>query len=414
MRPTIKLLCVIEATTVTGPAKNLLNFSRLARSDYFQDIGLPRIEVSIATFRRLGAVVKGNGLRRQDLPDPPNSLVAAAREEGIDVHVIDERFRFDPSVIRSLHRIVAKGSPDLVQTHGVKSHFLVKFSGIWRRYPWIAFHHGYTSTNRKMLVYNQLDRWSLPSADRVVTVCHAFTDQLARQGVKRERMSVQHNSIEANGSRSSNVVLVELRDRLGIAAGQQVLLAVGRLSREKGHVDLIDALAALYLANPQLALKLVIAGDGPERSKINHAAQSQGLAERVIFAGSVGDVSPFYALADALVLPSHSEGSPNVLLEAMAARVPIVATSVGGVPEMVEDGQSALLVRPSDPQMLAGAIDKLLSDEKLRNDLAANAFDLVSHRYSPETYARSLINTYLQVTKIRNHDPNRVRERTVA
>jgi glycosyltransferase involved in cell wall biosynthesis len=402
MKPTIKLLCVIEGTTVNGPAKNLLNFCRLAQSFYFQDAGLPRVEVSIVTFHRLGKCAEENGQRRQPFDSPPNSFVAAAREEGVDVDVINERFRFDPRVVPALRRIVAQQSTDIIQTHGVKSHFLVKLSGIWRRHPWIGFHHGYTSTDLKMLLYNQFDRWSLRSADRVVTVCHAFADQLARQGVRRERISVQHNSIETNGSCGSDVDLSNLKERLGIVKGQHIILAVGRLSREKGHMDLIDALGALSLANSQLDPKLVIVGDGPERLRIERAARSQGLAERLIFAGQVGDVRPFYALADALVLPSHSEGSPNVLLEAMAARVPIVATSVGGVPEILENDKTALLVSPGNPRMLAGAMDKLLSDVKLGEHLAANAFARVRRRYSPETYARSLINIYRDVTTIRN------------
>jgi glycosyltransferase involved in cell wall biosynthesis len=368
-----------------------LRFCRLARSSGFEKAGLPRVEVSIVTFHRLGSNEDSHGKKTNG---SPNSFVAAARAEGVEVDVIDERFRFDPAVISALHRIVAKRSPNAIQTHGVKSHFLIKLSGIGRRHPWIAFHHGYTSTNLKMLLYNQLDRWSLPSADRLVTVCRAFADQLARQGVKRERISVQHNSIEANGSYGSNVDLGNLKERLGILRGQHVVLAVGRLSREKGHVDLIDALGALCLSNPQLDPKLVLVGDGPERLRIERDAGVHGVGDRVVFAGQVSDVRPFYALADMLVLPSHSEGSPNVLLEAMAAHVPIVATAVGGVPELVEDHKSALLVRPNDPSMLAGAIVKLFHDAKLRQELTANAFATVKRDYSPETYARSLISIY--------------------
>jgi glycosyltransferase involved in cell wall biosynthesis len=97
------------------------------------------------------------------------------------------------------------------------------------------------------------------------------------------------------------------------------------------------------------------------------------------------------------VNPSHSEGSPYVLLEAMAAGLPIVATSVGGVPEMLEDNESALLVPASDPQAMAGAIARLLCDEKLAGQLAENASELVSSRFSPEAHVRFLAEIYRAV-----------------
>src|SRR5207248_7230096 len=119
------------------------------------------------------------------------------------------------------------------------------------------------------------------------------------------------------------------------------------------------------------------------------AAQS-GIGQRIIFAGQVTDVRPFYAMSDAFVLPSHTEGSPNVLLEAMAARVPIVATAVGGVPEIVENEESALLVPANDPAALAAAIVRLLTDADLGRRLTMNAAETVSKNHSPEEYVRSL------------------------
>jgi glycosyltransferase involved in cell wall biosynthesis len=393
MMPTIKILSVIEATTVTGPAKNLLNFARLARTPQPHQPGLPRVEVSIVTFHRLGDSEE-NGRRRQPFDSPPNSFVAAAREEGVDVDMIPERFRFDPRVIRELRAIVERRAPDIIQTHAVKSHFLLRLSGLWRQHPWIAFHHGYTATNRRMVLYNWLNRWSLPFAHRVVTVCQAFADQLASEGVSPENISVLHNSINANGASNQDADLHQLKERLGVDGSQRVVLAVGRFSREKGHADLINALGALHRVNPDLNFRLVLVGDGPERRGIERAAETQGIAPRVIFAGHVGNVRPFYKLADALVLPSHSEGSPNVLLEAMAAGLPVVATAVGGVPEMVENEESALLVASGNTHAMASAIGRVLTDEMLAHRLAASASSLVATRYSPEAYARSVTEIY--------------------
>ena len=396
MQPTIKLLALMEATTVTGPAKNLLEFCRLARSPKVHEAGLPRVDVSIVSFHRLDAHANDNGQGNRNKDSSPNLFVAKAREQGIEVDVITERFRFDPSAIGELRRVVAQRHPDIIQTHMVKSHFLIKLAGLARKYPWIAYHHGYTTTDLKMQAYNQLNRWSLPSATRVITVCDAFAKQLSRTGVRPDRIVVCHNSVAAP-RRVTNEEQQVLKGKLGIAADERVVLAVGRLSREKGHRNLIDAVAVLNRMESALKFRLVIVGEGPERESLERASREQGLSAQVLFIDHVEDVAPYYAIADALALPSHSEGSPNVLLEAMAAGVPVVATNVGGVPEIAIGDESALLVPPYDPQHFANALHRVLIDADLAQTLRANATARVASRFSPESYAQSLIRIYQEI-----------------
>ncbi|MDT5271965.1 MAG: hypothetical protein QOH49_4151 [Acidobacteriota bacterium] len=379
MRQTIKLLAVMEATTVTGPAKNLIGFAVRARSREFAErLGLPRVETAVVTFQRGGG---------------PNAFVSAARDAGLAVEVIPERFRFDPNVLGGLRRAARAHAPDLIQTHMLKSHFLLRLSGLARRYPWVAFHHGYTATDAKMQLYNQLDRWSLPAAGRVLTVCGPFAEQLAGLGVRRERITVRHNSVTAPAPADAEG-LAALRERLGIGEDERVVLAVGRLSFEKGHADLVNALGELNRLDPALRFKLVVVGEGPEKERVEEAARAEGVAERVVFAGHAADVRPFYALADVLALPSHSEGSPNVLLEAMAAGLAVAATRVGGVPEIAEDGETALLVPARDPTALAGALRRLLADAGLAARLAERGRERALKHFSPEAYARALVEFY--------------------
>jgi glycosyltransferase involved in cell wall biosynthesis len=393
MMPTIKLLSVIEATTVTGPAKNLLNFCRLIRSPHFHEATQLRVEVSIVTFHRLSSHEDRNVKREHVENDAPNAFVEAAREQGVEVDVIHESFRFDPRVIEKLRRVVAQRSPDILQTHMIKSHFLTKLAGLGKQYPWVAYHHGYTTTDLKMQAYNQLNRWSLPSATRVITVCGAFAEQLSQAGVQADRITVCHNSVNAP-RHVSDVKRRALKDSLGITGDEQIILAVGRLSREKGHQDLMDALAVLREINPELKFKLVIVGEGPERVTLERAAGEAAFDTRVLFIGHVEDIAPFYAIADVLALPSHSEGSPNVLLEAMAAGIPVVATSVGGVPEIVVTEQSALLVPAHNSQLMAEALHCVLTNPELAQTLRQNARARVATSFSPESYAQSLIGIY--------------------
>jgi glycosyltransferase involved in cell wall biosynthesis len=328
---------------------------------------------------------------------PENSFVTAARHQGIDVDVISERYAFDFAIINQFRKIVARRAPSVVQTHMVKSHFLTKISGIARKYPWVAYHHGYTTTDLKMRAYNQFNRWSLPSASQVITVCEAFALQLSKAGVKRERISICHNSVESAPGNESPEEGSALRRRLGLSGSEQVALAVGRLSEEKGHVDLIKTLDVLRKSYPGLGPKLLLVGEGPEHDRIETAARATGLSKQLIFVGHTAEVHKYYAIADIVVLPSHSEGSPNVLLEAMAAGLPVVANAVGGIPEIASSGKNALLVAPNDTQSFAQAMGLLLTDRDLAKKLGQSAAQHVRTNFSAVTRARRLLQIYQNV-----------------
>jgi glycosyltransferase involved in cell wall biosynthesis len=380
----MKLLTIIEARSVTGPVKNLITFCQSARQHCFPD--LPFIETSITTFRRASA------------DESANAFVEKALDLGVKVDLIEERFRFDNRIIEELKKVAERVKPDIIQTHNVKSHFVMRQSKLWREIPWIAFHHGYTTTDWKMRAYNQLDRWSLRKAHRVVTMNKIFANQLARAGARVEGMRILHNAIDVEGVlKVSDEEARKLKERLGLGEEERVIIAIGRLSLEKGQVDLIRAFAKLTQrkANPQV--KLVIVGEGPERERLEAEVNSLQIKENVRFAGQVSDVKPFYAIADLMVLPSHSEGSPNVLLEAMAAQVPVVATSVGGVPEIARHKESALLVEARDVEALTQAISQLLGDRELAQSLAANAQDRVLKNHSPQSRLRSLLEIYKEL-----------------
>jgi glycosyltransferase involved in cell wall biosynthesis len=382
----MKILSIVEATSVNAVAKNVLEFHRAARELSEQSPDFPRIATHLVTFER-----------KRELNHAANEFVTAARQLQLEVEVIPERRRFDLRTLSALKRVVELQSPDVVVTHSVKSHFLMWRSQLWPKYPWVAFHHGYTTTDLKMRAYNLLDRRSLPHADQLVTVCHAFAMELARKtGVAPEKILVRHNSIRPMPLVAASDVQ-SLKTRFGIATDERMVLTIGRLSLEKAHLDLLKAYKRLRDTNPEMSSKLIIVGDGPERGGLQAAAEDYGIKEFVIFTGQIADVQLFYATADLFVLPSHSEGSPNVLLEAMAANLPIVATDVGGVAEIVENNESALLVPPNDPDALATAIVRVLTDNELRQRLTTNASMLVATNYTPENYVRSLTDIYREV-----------------
>ncbi len=378
----MRIVSIVEATTLNAVARITLEFFRTARELADADAGTPPIEGSVITFDRDASETESS-----------NEFVLAMRAAGIEIDVITERRRFDLSVLPALKKIIEQRQPDVVITHSVKSHFLIWRSRLWKTYPWVAFHHGYTTTDQKMRLYNRFDRWSLPKAQLVMTVCDAFAHELnVTARVPREKIGVQHNPIRITTKPDPAVVQAE-RKLLGIGERERVILSVGRLSSEKAHADLIAAFRRLCQTEAGARCKLVIVGDGPERARLEAQAEESGCGQRIIFTGQMSEVRPFYAMAEVFVLPSHSEGSPNVLLEAMAAEVPVVATAVGGVPEIVENEQSALLVPARDPSAMVAAITRTLTEAELARRLATNALQLVRTVHTPQIYVRSLLRT---------------------
>lgn len=377
MRPSIRVVALMEATSVTGPAKNLIEFATRARA---VQPSLPSVDLSVIAWER------GN-------PSKPNVFIQAAQSAELTVDVLRERRAFDPAVFGQLREIVKKRNPDIIQTHNYKSHLLVWLSGLWKQIPWIGFHHGHTTTSRKVMLYHQLDRFSLPAAWRVVAVCGQFAEQLRRQGLPMEKILVRHNAVTPFTPPEEEKIK-QLRQRYGITETPPVVLSVGRLSREKGHADLLRAMASLKSNHPGATFRLVLVGEGPELENLNRLVGELGLIDNVIFCGQQNDVAGFYAIASVVALPSHSEGSPNVLLEAMAAGLPVSATAVGGVPEIAIHQRNALLVEKEDYTELGEAIASLLQDAALAKRLASQAQQDVLALHTPEVHCQALVNLY--------------------
>jgi glycosyltransferase involved in cell wall biosynthesis len=196
--------------------------------------------------------------------------------------------------------------------------------------------------------------------NRLVTLVVANSQAVAEdtmddEGLPAHRIAVIRNGVEIPEERSGERVRPP-----GLPAGGRIMVCVANLRQGKGHPDLLAAAADVLPRFPDVSLALV--GEGNLRAGIEEAVARYGLDARVRLLGRRDDVPALLAAADLFVLPSHEEGLPNALLEAMAHGVPVIATAVGGTPEAVEDGVSGLLVPPRDPGALAKAMTALLSD----------------------------------------------------
>jgi glycosyltransferase involved in cell wall biosynthesis len=363
------VLTLIENATVTGPARNVIEFGRVA---------MPDVEVTIVTYQR---------------GPQESALASAAREAGLPVALVAERWRWDTQVFKQLRQVIAAINPDILETRNVKSHFLVRLLGLQRKYPWVAWNHGYTETSSLDRMYTLLDRWSLRGAYRVVTVCQPFADTIAALGVRRDRIRILHNSVKPFVAPPGDE-MERVRRELGIQDHEAVVLSVGRLSREKGHADLVRAAAKLVGMPGTDPFRVVIVGDGPEREALNKLTAQLGMEKVVSFAGFQRDTRPYYAMATIVAVPSHSEGSPNVVLEAMAAGLPIAANRVGGIPEILEECVTGLMVEPYDPEAMAKGLFRLMSDTELRTRLGAGAQERATSAHTPEAYRSALVEFY--------------------
>jgi len=199
-------------------------------------------------------------------------------------------------------------------------------------------------------------------ADAVACVTDAARHWLQDRGVAKGKALVIANGVDTNVFRPRDKV--ELRKKLGLTPEAVILLYVGNLVSYKGVGVLIDALALMKAAHPLLLLM----GDGDERLNLEEKACQLNLSHRVRFLGAMAPdrVPEWMAAADAFVLPSFTEGRPNVILEAMACGLPVVATDIPANRDMVMIGKNGLLVPPGDPQALTIALDKMVSDSELR------------------------------------------------
>lgn len=373
----IRVLAFLDDIVISGNVKPVLTLARCARTA--KDEPRP-LEVTMVAFSRTAR-------------DP--DLITSLQDEGFTVDVVRENGPFDFAVFAQLHAIVDRRQPDVLWTHGAKTHFLVRLAGLARGRTWVASHHGYTAPSLRWRLYDQLDRWSLRAADCVMTPCDAFAADLnARIGIRRERLSVHRTPITVRNSETTHAN-VALRKELDLPPDARIVLSVGRLSKEKGHADLIRAMPYVRQMRDSQTV-LVIVGDGPERTRLESLCARLGVAGAVHMVGYQRDVTAYYGAADVFALTSHTEGSPNVLLEAMDARVPIVATAVGGIGEMIQDGQNGLLVRSGDVEGIARAVVTLLDNTEMGLTLAAHGRESLA-AYSPERYYGSIRSVFEKI-----------------
>jgi glycosyltransferase involved in cell wall biosynthesis len=309
-----------------------------------------------------------------------------ARSAGIDAAELSSdtpRFR---AAVREVAAFLRGNRANLLVTHGYKSNLLGRPAARRAGIPIVSVSRGWTRESLRVRCYEAVDRFHLRFMDRVVCVSEAQAKRVRAAGVRAERIRVIRNA--ARPSAFCRPLKGEPNPLYKLTGSEgPTVIAAGRLSPEKGFQILVEAAARLRRTHADV--RFVIFGDGPERSRLERRVRDLGLAHVVHLAGFCDELQNYLPWADVVALPSFTEGLPNVALEAGAAGVPVVATAVGGTPEVVVDGQTGYLVPAGDPKGLADRIGTLLGDVSRARAFGSAARRRMRDRFSFAAQARA-------------------------
>jgi glycosyltransferase involved in cell wall biosynthesis len=303
---------------------------------------------------------------------------------GIPVTCLGARSGADVMVVLRLASVLRRFRPDIVQTFMFHGNMVGRLAAWWARVPVVVAGVRVVEPDARWRM--RLDRWTNRLVSHTVCVSHAVADRYHTMGFRHDQSTVVSNGVDVE--RFAQASAADLRE-FGIPADAQRVIFVGRLHPQKGWRHLLAAFSQVNREFPEGAKPhLLIAGDGPERALVVSEISRLGLNERVHLAGWQRDVAPLLRAADVFVLSSLWEGMPNVLLEAMAAGLPCVATSVEGVAELIIPGETGRLVAPGDEPALAAEISALLTDREAATRLAAAGQAHVRQRFTWEQTVR--------------------------
>ena len=316
---------------------------------------------------------------------PGAAFTERARQRGIEAIEVSMRGAWDVRAVSRLVRLIGDEDVSLVHTHSSVDGWVAGLAARIARVPVVRTRHVSIRIRRRL---NPVYRWL---ADRVITSGEAIRGIVVASGVPAGRVVAVPAGVDlAEIDRAGNAPDV-LRQSLGL--GRPVIGSVAMFRGSKGHAHLLGAFAMVRERWPTARLLLV--GDGIRRPWVEGLARDRGMGDAVVFTGFRSDVFELLRIMDCFVLAStRTEGVPQSLLQAFAARVPTVASAVGGIPEVVTDKETGLLVTPEDPTALARGIEAVLDDPAGAAERAAAARRLVEARFSHSVSVSRLLAVY--------------------
>ena len=317
-----------------------------------------------------------------------SELAKAARHRGIRVESIECKGRLDLQTVATIRQIILKYDINIVHTHGYKADIYGYLAARETKAKLVATCHNWTGATFSLRWYERLDRFFLRRFDAIAAVSGTIQDTLTRSGVQQDRVRIVENGIDIESFSRGQPILKNLPK----FKNRKIVGFVGRLVREKGLTFLLEAAKSIVAMDSNVTF--VLAGDGPDQDYLGQLVKEYGLEDEIVFLGPLSELPDTYASFDIFVLPSLNEGMPMAVLEAMASGRPVVATRIGAVPQLLQDGESGLLVSPGDATQLAAAIRRLLDSPALRQKLGAQGHQRVCEHFSAEAMAEKYLEIY--------------------
>jgi glycosyltransferase involved in cell wall biosynthesis len=302
------------------------------------------------------------------------------RADGLDAQLVavDDRGPLDMRVPRRLLQLCREHDVKIWHGHDYKSNAI----GLLLRRFWpmqlVTTVHGWVHNTRRTPLYYWIDRFSLRHYDHVVCVSDDLHQRCLEIGVPNDRCTLIENAIDVQSNRRDKST-EQAKQQLGLDVDRPLVGAVGRLSPEKGFDTLIKAIH--QLRSEGLDVNLAIAGEGDQHEALRSLVDKLDLNKHVYLLGFQSNANDLYQASDVYALSSYREGLPNVVLEAMAMEVPVVATRVAGVPSIIKDGENGLIVAPGDVEQLTQGLARLLKSNDLRSRFAAAGRRTVEERF---------------------------------
>jgi glycosyltransferase involved in cell wall biosynthesis/GT2 family glycosyltransferase len=351
----LRILHLRASNFVGGPERQIVSYCALPS---------PGIHQSIATF--VG-------------PEEGSSFLEYARAKQIETLALPCA---SMDALSRLVRHVRENHIDAICSHGYKADILSLLAARMTGAKAIPFLRGWTGEDAKVRFFEALDRTSLRFAERIVCLSRTHADSLATKGISAARIRVVRNASFTTNSVPRGAARAALATRFGISDADVLVASAGRLSPEKGTRYFLEATEAIAKEIPRA--RFLVFGDGALLNDLRQLAASLPTASRITFAGLVTDFTSLLPGIDLLINPSLSEQVPNVVLEAMAAKVPCVATAVGALPEISGERGGLLLVPPENPRAIAtGALEILLNSQR-SHEQSTLAYDRVRQEYGSE------------------------------
>jgi len=323
-------------------------------------------------------------------------LVDELRDRGVKTIVLGKKVKYKLSACLGLAAFMRKNKVQIVHSHNPRSDFCARISS---RLAGVPIH--ISTVHNSIYAVSILKTWaylffySLPlyMPDKLIALSQAGSDELVYR-CKVDPQRVVAIPIGVDTERFDPTKYDSgLRDALGIEPNIPLIGIVAQLTAQKGHIYLLEAMRRIVRAFPKT--KCLIVGDGPLREKLQGLAEKLGLSGHCIFTGARDDIPEVLSALDVWVLPSvASEGLPRALLEALAMGKPVVTTRVGGIPELVIDGITGILVPPKDSEALKDAILSLLMDREKAREMGKRSRELVVKNFTQELMVRRIEKLY--------------------